>query len=212
LSNKNKIPLAEAGKRVAHVRYGDEWIGRLTRREEFLIKRYGGPQTTSVITPINSSAFSLSGPLRDELDHALFRREWKNEQYEWVEQWFEDHGFDPDHDELDRDAFELAFEKAFGSAADRLAPLLPADTTGNAGDVVSTASKHFNERSARDFVADYIKGKENAGLRPTQGGLEDRARERGYHGGRELLRKAFHELASVKPGRPTNSPNKFAKK
>jgi hypothetical protein len=122
VSNKSKIRLAEAGKRVVRARYGKEWIGRLTQEEEFLIKRYG-PQHTPAsllpggITTITSRALSLSRPLREKLDHALFRKEWMYEQSEWFDQWFKDHGFDPDDDEIDHDAFERAFAKSFPDAA-----------------------------------------------------------------------------------------------
>jgi hypothetical protein len=199
LSNKNKIPLAEPGKRVASARYGDEWIGRLTRREEFMIKRYGPTTSASKlqggITIVNSRAFPLSKPLWEELEHALFRQEWMNEQYEWFEQWFKDHDFDPDHDEIDRDAFERAFEKTFGSATTKQ----------------SAESKHLNEGTAGDFAAKYIQDEEKAGRAPTQDGCERAARAAGYGGCRALVRAAYHkhrgaEGFPVRRGRPKNSP------
>jgi hypothetical protein len=104
LANKSKISLEEAAQRVGHALYGDEWIGRLKKREWWVIERY-------------RDGF-LSGPLLQEVDLARDRRAWMYKQYNDVHQWFKDHGFDPDVDEIDRDSFECAFEKAFGSADD----------------------------------------------------------------------------------------------
>jgi hypothetical protein len=111
LANKSKISLEEAAQRVGHALYGDEWIGRLKKREWWVIERHGLPRA-------GVSVFFHSDPLLQELDLARDRRAWMYKQYNDVHQWFKDHGFDPGVHEIDRDAFECAFEKAFGSADD----------------------------------------------------------------------------------------------
>jgi hypothetical protein len=59
-----------------------------------------------------------SGPLRDEVDDVRDKWEWMHNQHKRVDQWFKDQGFDLEEidrdEEIDSDAFERAFAKAFG--------------------------------------------------------------------------------------------------
>ena len=130
-SKPNTIPLIEAKERVAHALYGDDWIDHLKQREEWVLKHYRRylplhlrpqPKPGSVEIHVGGLGISteLTPSLREELAHAVDRQEWMIEQYEKVEQWFDDRGFDSEANKIDRDRFESAFAKSFPNAAPKV--------------------------------------------------------------------------------------------
>jgi hypothetical protein len=71
----------------------------------------------------------------------------------------------------------------------------------------------LNEASAKKFAAKFIADEEAAGRRPTLARLEAAAREAKKRGGRDCLRRAFHQIrGTVRRGRPPNISPKFAQK
>jgi hypothetical protein len=80
--------------------------------------------------------------------------------------------------------------------------------------IVSTPSdrrRPVNEATARTLYQDYSESCDTDGSRLTQQGFETFVRDKGYSGGRPILRNIFktrQEAAGneVKPGRPRNSP------
>jgi len=76
------------------------------------------------------------------------------------------------------------------------------------------APRPVTEKIAEHFVADYINGEQAAARRPTLKGLEAAAKKAHMRGGRDYLRAAFRQSASVevRRGRPPKSSTKIAEK
>ena len=131
-SKPNTIPLIEAKERVAHALYADDWIDHLKQREEWVLKHYRRylpldlrpqpmlPGDRIYVSVGGGISTELTPSLREELAHAVDRQEWMIEQYEKVEQWFDDRGFDSEANKIDRDRFESAFAKSFPNAAPKV--------------------------------------------------------------------------------------------
>jgi hypothetical protein len=121
-------PVVLVGKRL----HGDDWIGGLTSRQEWLVERYAPRTTPSSLLPGGITYIPgtsllrapASGPLRDEIDAAIDRRDWMLEQYEnarrWLYKWLEREGLRSD--EIDPHALERALHKELESAATADAP------------------------------------------------------------------------------------------
>jgi hypothetical protein len=119
----------EASARVGKAQFGADWIGKLTEREHWLIKRYierrhqpsrpdeitwvgpGGP-----FVPVNDRV------LATEVERARDRREQMDDQYDQAFDWLEDHDFDCESNSLDLARFERAFAAAFSAEVERVPP------------------------------------------------------------------------------------------
>jgi hypothetical protein len=101
------ISWSEAFTRVGRAKYGSEWIGRLTEREQYLIDEYcvvTVSEARSSILPGHASYLAdgksvwfkrspLGATLQDEVGCADDRRRWKVVQDEYVMKWLADNGF-----------------------------------------------------------------------------------------------------------------------
>lgn len=140
------ISLDDASGRIGRAKFGADWIGKLTERDRWLIKRYvqmpssnrpggityigpGGP-----IVPVNDRALAA------EVERARDRHEQMNDQYDQVFSWLEDHGFDCESDSLDLARFDRAFAAAFAAEVKRVLPEAKSDP-GSRG-------RHRNRRAA----------------------------------------------------------------
>ena len=108
--------------------------------------------------------------------------------------------------------FYTARDARFGLAISR-ADIERLHTAIPSGVISTTATRlgRFSRASAKTFAREYIARELEAGRQPTQVGLESAARADGKTGGRDLLRKGFHELRAfagepVKRGRRKKSP------
>jgi hypothetical protein len=96
-----RLPIGEAIHLIGVAKYGSEWIGRLTEREQWLIDRYverrqdSHPENKPLsITPSATSFMTVDGhafpdapygsPLAYEVASASDRRDWCREQYNFV--------------------------------------------------------------------------------------------------------------------------------
>jgi hypothetical protein len=158
-SKPNKIPRRQAEERVGRALFKD-W-GSFTSWDERLLEKFSH-RTVGIITystPESMRADSLTGPLREALDGARYRKERMDYQWERVGRWFKYHGFDHGADEVDRDAFERAFEKAFGRFSERRAPSSVQRRTGPKPKVsVRVAEAMRQDLKTGRFLADDLKG------------------------------------------------------
>jgi hypothetical protein len=123
-SKPKTIPIASLEWRVLRALFPKDGVGNLTQWEKRLLDKYyprltlDRPRLPGGYLPrgLFESPHSLTGQLREDLDHARYREERMIYQWERVDQWFEDHGFDPRAEEIDRDGFERAFAKSFPNA------------------------------------------------------------------------------------------------
>jgi hypothetical protein len=121
------ISLDNASVRIGEAKFGADWIGKLTERERWLIKRYveRRHQTPSSILPGEITLVGPGGPkipvndpkLASEVERARDRLEQMNDQYDEVYDWLEDRGFDTETPSLDLTQFERAFAATFSAAA-----------------------------------------------------------------------------------------------
>jgi hypothetical protein len=78
--------------------------------------------------------------------------------------------------------------------------------------------KHFNQKTATEFVKKYIAREKEAGRDPTEDGCRKAAKDADYRGGRDLLDKAYRDQMpgagyEVRSGRrKKNPPKKSAEK
>ena len=105
--------------------FGDDWVGAITKRERWLLKRYveglGDPSTSSILRGGTSwviggrpwAEYPSDPALVAETERAGDRNDWCNDQWEQALDWLQDHGFDTDADVVDRAALEAAMAKAF---------------------------------------------------------------------------------------------------
>jgi hypothetical protein len=111
--------------------FGAEWIGRLTERERWLIKRYiERRRKPSTILPGEIDFVGPGGPivpvndrvLATEVERARDRREQMDDQYDQAFDWLEDHGFDCESNRLDLARFERAFAAASSAEMEQVPP------------------------------------------------------------------------------------------
>jgi hypothetical protein len=118
----HKISLDDASARIGEARFGVDWIGKLTERERWLIKRYVDRchHKPSSILPSQITYVGPGGPfapvndpaLAAEVERARDRLEQMNDQYDQVYDWLEERGFDTETRSIDLTQFERAFETA----------------------------------------------------------------------------------------------------
>ena len=125
------VPIGEAIHLVGVAKYGGEWIGRLSEREQRLIDRYverrqdphAGNMPAS-ITPGATTYMSTAGghaipgvrygsPLADEIELASDRRDWCREQYDFVWLWLKRRGVGGSDKHVDRALLTEEMAKAF---------------------------------------------------------------------------------------------------
>jgi hypothetical protein len=125
------ISLEEASARAGKAKFGADWIGKLTERERWLVKRYVEPQHDSASTflPGTITYVGPGGPfvpvndstLAAEVERARDRLEQMNDQYNQVDELLEDWGFDLEVAQLDLAQFEHVFAAAFPQVDKRIA-------------------------------------------------------------------------------------------
>ena len=126
--NRGRLTIDVAVEQVGRAMYGDAWIGSLTKREDWLIRRY-----VEGVAPASEASSMMRGSVRweiggrkwaecpgdpkivEEVEQARDRRDFMEEQSERAFDWLEDHGFDPDASSLDREAL---FSALAGMTAD----------------------------------------------------------------------------------------------
>jgi hypothetical protein len=154
----NRIPRRQAEERVGRALFKD-W-GSFTSWDERLLEKFSH-RTSGLITyatPDSIRADSLTGPLREALDRARYREERMHYQWERVGRWFKYYGFDPDADEIDRDAFERVFHKAFGRFSERREPSSVRRRTGPKPKVTARVTKAmWDDLQSGRFRADDLK-------------------------------------------------------
>jgi hypothetical protein len=121
------ISLNDASVRIGEAKFGADWIGKLTERERWLIKRYveRRHQSPSSILAEEIAFVGPGGPkipvndpkLVSEVERARDRLEHMNDQYDEVYDWLKDRGFDTETASLDLTQFERAFAATFSAAA-----------------------------------------------------------------------------------------------
>jgi hypothetical protein len=86
------ISWSEAVIRVGRQKYGSDWIGSLTEREQYLVEQYcevpvpGGPSIPPRVRPLGAT-------LEDEVGRTDDRRRWKVIQDEYANKWLRACGF-----------------------------------------------------------------------------------------------------------------------
>ena len=123
--NRRRITIDAALEDVGRAIYGDDWIGSLTDREDWLIRRYveGVVPTVEASSIMPSSVrWVIAGrpwaeypgdqKLVNEVEQARDRRDYMKEQSERAFEWLEDHGFDRNTSSLDREALSGALTRA----------------------------------------------------------------------------------------------------
>jgi hypothetical protein len=122
-----RISLAAAERQVGAAIYGGDWIGGLSRREDWLISRYiegvGGNSPSWIIAGRSWREYPSDPSLVAEVERARDRRDWMENQYGQVYDWLEAHGFDIESEDLDRSAFEAAFAAKFSARGDERSTL-----------------------------------------------------------------------------------------
>jgi hypothetical protein len=121
------ILLDEANARIGKAKFGADWIGKLSERERWLVKRYIDAQHGAAcsILPGTITYVGPGGPfvpvnapaLAAEIERVRDRLEQMNDQYEQVSDWLEDRGFDIDAAQINLVRFEHAFAEVFSPAA-----------------------------------------------------------------------------------------------
>src|SRR4051812_29977556 len=129
------IPVHEAIRRVGEAIYAEEWIEKLTLREQWLLDRYvDRPKEKRASSSILPGDFyfcttdghrwdlSLSGlepGLRHEVEKARDKREWRGDQFRGARDWLRGRGFKLQVDQLDLVTFEAVLGSSFPSPVPR---------------------------------------------------------------------------------------------
>ena len=121
------LPRQVAVQSVGKAIFGAEWIGQLTERQRWLLRRYVDgevplqPRSQKsilvgelVFVDATTGRPWLEPVLRDEVTRAQDRREWQRDQYTRVDAWLRRHRFG-NKKLLDRAAFEHAMANDFGA-------------------------------------------------------------------------------------------------
>jgi hypothetical protein len=124
----------DAVSRVGAAKFGAEWIGNLTHREEWLLQSFAPPKTTPVYGNYVARQVTAPGfmnyfagdtdrrpqfPGNDaEYSEASKRSAFRQWQLEEVNQWLSRRDFPTDGSALDLTRFKLAYAKAFEATKD----------------------------------------------------------------------------------------------
>jgi hypothetical protein len=127
--SEDTIAMNGAIQRVGHGLCAENWIGKLSERERWLVKRYIDSYRKDRVSSIVPGTISypigeqqwIEPTLTAEVHRARDRRDWMEAQYNAVFKWLENHGFDLDSDRIDRARFEKALA-AHSKAAVRRSP------------------------------------------------------------------------------------------
>jgi hypothetical protein len=139
------ISIDDAVARVGRAKFGERWIGWLTEDEDWLYRRYvegTAAREASSIIPGMITFMSTEGgirrwdwpdALRKEIELARNQHDRMEDQYAQVDEWLEEHDFDPNAERLPAEAFFAALEREFGKIIDGAElPRVPDDTGSDA--------------------------------------------------------------------------------
>jgi hypothetical protein len=148
------ISLEGASVQIGKAKSGGDWIGKLTERERWPIKRYI-EQRHQRSSSIVSGEITHAGPggpiipvndrgLAAEVERARDRFEQMKDQYDQAEDWLEDRGFDVEGDSLDLAKFQRLFAAAFVTMVS--APAVPARGADSGKDRHQARADHGGHR------------------------------------------------------------------
>jgi hypothetical protein len=135
--SEDTIAMNGAIQRVGRSLYAENWIGKLSERERWLVKRYIDSYRKDRVSSIvpGTISYTVDGQqwieptLMAEVHRARDRRDWKEAQYEAVFEWLQNHGFDLDSDRINRVGFEKALAACFKVQAE--VRRSPSDASGS---------------------------------------------------------------------------------
>jgi hypothetical protein len=181
-----------AWSRVARARYGNAWVEHLDERELWLVRRYSRiakapllPRHISYVGPGGYNWRDLVGSpaLCEEIVRAIDRHDCAKEQYEWLVDWFDQHGL-PDDGPIDLAAFERAMARDFPAIASNIPAL-------QAGPEPTNKEPIKNTERRRDTFAVWIKqryAKELSSPYPWLPNRDDLAEEGRHHVAKNINR------------------------
>jgi hypothetical protein len=208
----SRISWVVAVRNLGRALLGEDWIGELTQREQWLIKWHGPGRTLVVqsepsILPGRASYVANLGrdlepksqELIAEVERARDRHHWKEAQYRDVLDWLKRNGFDPAADDFSREEFERAFRRIFGEL------LLTPQTT--ARPIVALPQETSKKRAVKNYdekrlceaeieaAAFITKEKQDGRPEPKQSDFIALAKTKGLTGHKGLWAEAFNRAA-----------------
>ena len=123
------IPFPDVVRKLGPALFGQDWIGGLTKREQWLLERgphggWTGSMMPGGATYTARDAYSSSGDL--EYDAARKRRDFRDWQLEQISDWLDEEGVTitpgQDVDLVDKEQFESGFARAFAKQPRPLKP------------------------------------------------------------------------------------------
>lgn len=193
--SKTIIPYREAIARVGQAIYGDNWIGSLSSRQEWLLEEYADEKSYGLFTIIiyNTKRSKLTPSLLDEFTKAEDRGNWMHAQYDEARYWLSDRGM-THAAPINRIAFTAAFSKAFGRKVETKSPL----------EIEAPAPKRraARKRGRKPVLSNQIKAQMksdiNDGILTTDqlDGMIEKEMGQRYGASREIVRNARNEVLS----------------